>query len=146
MLEWLYRSKTWQASRQRCRRDTCQISKRLEKSKPETRDFESLRNFAVRRPPAYRNVWPWTVMTQQNKTKHNTIVCIFYGIFSIQVNVPVNWACTVYTAVGYSEGIPHGITRVCHRVSCAYAAGYHEGMPQGIMRVCRRVSWGYATG
>ena len=45
----IYRSEIWQASRQRCCLDTCQISERLEKFKPESRGFETLRDLAVRR-------------------------------------------------------------------------------------------------
>ena len=37
------------APRQRCCRGACQISERLEKSKPESRDFETSRDLAVRR-------------------------------------------------------------------------------------------------
>ena len=39
----------WQASRQHCCRDGCQISKRLKKSKHESRGFETSRDLAVRR-------------------------------------------------------------------------------------------------
>ena len=45
-LEFLYSS--WQG---RCQ-GACQISERLEKSKPGSRDFETLRDLAVRRPSA----------------------------------------------------------------------------------------------
>ena len=49
MLFCSYHSEIWQASRQcRCR-GSCQILKRLKKSKPEPRDFETLRDLAVRR-------------------------------------------------------------------------------------------------
>ena len=43
----------WQASRQRCCQDACQISELLEKSKPESLGFETSRDLAVRCP----SVW-----------------------------------------------------------------------------------------
>ena len=49
MLQWSYRSEIWQAPRQQRCRGTCQISERLEKSKPESRGFEASRDLAVRR-------------------------------------------------------------------------------------------------
>ena len=48
MLQWSYRSEIWQAPRQQRCRGTCQISERLEKSKPESRGFETSRGLAVR--------------------------------------------------------------------------------------------------
>ena len=36
---WHHHAEIWQASRQHCRRDACQISERLEKLKPESRGF-----------------------------------------------------------------------------------------------------------
>ena len=42
ILYWSYRFEIWQASRQRCCRDACQISERLEKSKPKV---SRLQNF-----------------------------------------------------------------------------------------------------
>ena len=53
MLYWSYRSEIWQAFRQRCCRGAYQISKRLEKSKPQSRCFETSRDLAVRRPYAW---------------------------------------------------------------------------------------------
>ena len=42
----------WQESPQRCYRSACQISERLEKSKPESRGFETSRYLRIRRPSA----------------------------------------------------------------------------------------------
>ena len=53
MLLWSYHSEMWQAARQPCCRGVCQISERLETSKPESRGFEISRDLTVRRPPAY---------------------------------------------------------------------------------------------
>ena len=44
-----FRAEIWLASRQRCCRGACQISEQLKKSKPESRDFETSRDLAVRR-------------------------------------------------------------------------------------------------
>ena len=44
-----YRSDIWQASRKRCCRGVCQISKRLEMCKAESHRFETSRDLAVRR-------------------------------------------------------------------------------------------------
>ena len=46
----IYRFKIWQTHRQRCGRGACQISERLEKSKPESRGFEASQDPTVRRP------------------------------------------------------------------------------------------------
>ena len=43
------RSEIWQAPRQRCCQGACQISERLEKSKTESRGFETSRDLVVRR-------------------------------------------------------------------------------------------------
>ena len=48
VLQYLYRSDIWQASRQRCCQCACQISKRSEKFKPESRGFETLLDLAAR--------------------------------------------------------------------------------------------------
>ena len=44
----LYRLETWQAFRQRCCRDVCQISELLEKTKPKSRGFETSQRSPVR--------------------------------------------------------------------------------------------------
>ena len=48
MLWWFYHYEIWQASQQQCCWDACQISEWLEKSKPETRTFETSGDLAVR--------------------------------------------------------------------------------------------------
>ena len=48
-LYWSYSFEIWQATRQPCCRGACQISERLEKFKPESRGFETLRDLTVRR-------------------------------------------------------------------------------------------------
>ena len=53
MLQWSHRSENWQASRQRCCRVACQISERLEKSKPESRGFETSRDLAYSKTSAH---------------------------------------------------------------------------------------------
>ena len=52
MLQWSYRSVIWPTSRKPYCRAPYQISERLKKSKPEFHGVETLRNLAVRRPPA----------------------------------------------------------------------------------------------
>ena len=67
MVKFSHRFDIWQASRQQRCRDTCQISKRLGKSKHPPRSFEISRDLTIRRPPAYWVLmrrsggtgWPW---------------------------------------------------------------------------------------
>ena len=48
VLQWSYRSEIWQAFRQHCCRDACQISERLKRSKPDSRCFETSQDLTVR--------------------------------------------------------------------------------------------------
>ena len=67
MVKFSHRFDIWQASRQQRCRDTCQVSKRLGKSKHTSRSFEISHDLTRRRPPAYwvlmsgsgGTEWPW---------------------------------------------------------------------------------------
>ena len=50
--KWSYGSEIWQASQRRSCRDACQISEPLEKSKSDSRGFDTSRDLAVKRRPA----------------------------------------------------------------------------------------------